>query len=45
MKSKKQIFIPLCREKAQIQRERERDLSELLSENDWNFLRELKVKA
>jgi hypothetical protein len=41
----RQLFIPLCREEAHLQRERARGLHETLTLADQDFLRGLKVKA
>jgi hypothetical protein len=40
----RQIFIPLCNEKAHLQRERARGIDQGLTQADEEFLRVLKVK-
>jgi hypothetical protein len=41
----RQVFIPLCREEAHLQRERARGLEETLTHADKDFLSGLKIKA
>lgn len=41
----RQIFIPLCREEAHLQREHARVLDETLTHADKDFLSGLRVKA
>jgi len=44
-KKEPQIFIPLCKEQAQLQRERSRTLEERLNEADREFLRQLGIES
>jgi hypothetical protein len=44
-KKQPQVFIPLCKEQAHLQRERTRTLEERLSEADREFLRQLGIES